>query len=160
MDASCELISSVAADGQFAVAAGRARIPISYELKIALVGVAVSGTGNGSKPVSKRNQYAKNFETQPGEILDMATSADRTLLAVGGAYADVRVYKIADRQRVALISGIPNPIYSVALNADGTRLAIGSKSGQVQVYELPAGKLVKSLIPVPVAPPTEAVTAQ
>ena len=29
------------------------------------------------------------------------------------------------------------------------RLALGSKSGLVQVYELPAGKLIKSLVPVP-----------
>jgi mono/diheme cytochrome c family protein len=160
VDGSTELISSVAADAQFAIGAGKARIPISYELKIALSGVEVSGAGNGSKPVSKRAQYAKNFETQPGEILDMATSGDRKLVAIGGAYGDVRVYNIADRQRTALISNVPAPIYGVALNADGTRLAIGSKKGEVQIYELPGGKLVKSLVPVPVAPAAETVTAQ
>ena len=160
VDASNELISSVAADGNFAVGAGRGRIPVSYELKIALSNVEVSGTGNASRPVSKRNQYAKNFETQPGEIFDLATSHDRALLAVGGAYGDVRVYKMADRQRVAVVSGVPNPVYSVALNADGTRLAVGGKSGQVQVYSLPEGKLLKELVPVPVAPATDSVTAQ
>ncbi|MBP89439.1 MAG: hypothetical protein CMJ64_22470 [Planctomycetaceae bacterium] len=160
VDGSTELISSVAADGQFAIGAGKASIPISYELTIALKGVEVSGAGNGARPISTRAQYAKNFETQPGEILDLATSGDRKLVAIAGAYGDVRIYKMADRQRIALIGNVPAPIYSVALNADGTRLAIGSKKGEVQIYELPAGKLVKSLVPVPVAPPAEAVTAQ
>jgi WD40 repeat protein len=160
VDGSAELISSVAADGRFAIGAGKARVPISYELKIALSGVEVSGAGNGAKPISKRAQYAKSFEAQPGEILDLATSGDRKFVAIAGAYGDVRVYKIADRQRIALISNVPAPIYSVALNADGTRLAIGSKKGDVQIHELPSGKLVKSFVPVPVAPATEAVTAQ
>ena len=160
IDDSSELISSVAADMNFAIGAGRARIPISYELKIALSGIEVAGAGNGARPVSKRNQYAKNFETQAGEILDLATSGDRKLLAIAGAYGDVRVYQIADRKRVALISNVPAPIYSVALNRDGTRLAIGSKSGQVQIYELPAGKQLKALIPVPTTAATAAVTAQ
>jgi len=159
VDDSTEMISSVAADRQFAIGAGKAKVPISYELKIALSGVEVSGAGNGARPVSKRAQYAKNLETQPGEILDLATSGDRKMLAVAGAYGDVRVYKIADRKRTALIGSVAAPIYSVALNTDGTRLAAGSKNGQVQIYELPAGKLVKSIVPVPVAPEADTVTA-
>ena len=150
IDDSTELISSVAADAAFAFGAGRARIPTRYELKIALSGVEVAGRGNASRPVSKRNQYAKTFETQPGEILDLAMSSDRKLLAIAGTYDDVRVYRVADRKRVALIRNVPAPIYSVALNADGTQLAIGSKQGEIQIYELPHGKLVKSLAPVPV----------
>lgn len=160
VDDSAEMISSVATDGRFAIGAGKARIPISYELKIALSGVEVTGAGNGAQPVSKRAQYAKNFETQPGEILDLATSGDRKLVAMAGAYSDVRVHNIADRTRTALIANVPAPIYSVALNADGTRMAIGSKKGELQIYELPAGKLIKSLVPVPVARAAETVTAQ
>ncbi len=158
VDSSTELISGVAVDDKFAVGAGRARTPIAYELKIALSGVQVSGAGNGARPISKRNQYAKNFEAQPGEILDVATSGDRKLMAVAGDYGEVRVYKIADRQRVALISKVPGPVYSVALNADGTRLALGNKDGLVQVYQLPDGKLLKSLVPVPVEATDQQVT--
>ncbi len=151
VDSSAELISSVASDGQFAISAGRARIPISYEYKIALSGIEVSGAGNGARPISKRAQYAKNLETQPGIVLDIATSGDRKSIALAGAYGDVRVYNVANRQRTALVSGVPQPIYSVALNQDGTQLTLGSKSGHVQIYQLPDGKLLKSLVPVPVA---------
>ncbi|MDA1049644.1 MAG: hypothetical protein O3C40_04070 [Planctomycetota bacterium] len=152
VDGSTELVSAVAADEQFAVSAGRARTLIGYELKTALSGVGVTGSGNGAQPVTNRDQYVKNFEGQPGEVLDMAFSGDRKLVAVAGDFAEVRVYQIADRQRVATISNVPAPIYSVALNADGTRLALGSKSGQVQVYRLPEGTLLKSVVPVPLAP--------
>jgi WD40 repeat protein len=151
VDGSTELVSGVAADGQFAVSAGRARTLIGYELKTALSGVGVTGSGNGAQPITNRDQYVKNFEAQPGEVLDMAFSGDRKLVAVAGDFAEVRIYQIADRQRVATISNVPAPIYSVALNADGTRLVLGSKSGQVHVYQLPAGTLLKSLVPVPIA---------
>lgn len=151
VDGSTELVCAVAADGQFAVSAGRARTLIGYELKIALSGVGVTGSGNGAQPITNRNQYVKNFESQPGEVLDMAFSGDRKLVAVAGDFAEVRIYRMADRGRVTTISNVPAPVYSVALNADGTRLALGSKSGQVQVYQLPEGTLFKTLVPVPLA---------
>jgi len=153
LDASPELIGSVASDGLFAVSAGRARTLIAYEFKIALEGIEVTGDGNGVQPVNKRDQYARPFEVPPQVVYDLATSADRKLLAVAGAFGEIRVYKMLDRQRVATIANVPPSVYSVALNADGTRLALGGKNGQLQVYELPSGKPLKSLVPVPVEAP-------
>jgi WD40 repeat protein len=152
VDASAELVSSVAADGEFAVSAGKARTLTGYEFKTALAGIEVTGAGNGARPISRRDQYVKAFETQPGEVLDIAASGDRKRIAVAGAFGEVRVYGVADRQRVALVSGVAPPVYSVALNADGTRLAVGCRNGQVQVFSLPDGKPLKSLAPVPVRP--------
>lgn len=160
VDRSTELISSVGSDGRFAVSAGRGRTLIGYELKIALFGIEVTGAGNGARPVSKRNQYVKNFETQPGEVYDIASSGDRKFIAIAGSYGNVRVYKTDDRQRIALINNVPSPIYCVALDGDGTRLALGSKRGQVQVYELPDVKLIKSLVPVPVEMSPEQVASE
>ncbi|MBM82257.1 MAG: hypothetical protein CMJ78_16955 [Planctomycetaceae bacterium] len=155
VDSSSELISSVATDANFAISAGRARLPISFELKIALQGVQVSGAGNGARPISRRAQYAKNMEGQPGIVLDLAISGDRKVIAIAGAYGDVRTYNIANRQRTALITNVPAPIYGVAMNQDATRLVLGSKSGQVQIYQLPEAKLIKSISPVPVQAPAE-----
>ena len=160
VDASPDFITSVAASDLFAVSAGRARTLIGFEFKTALEGVGVTGSGNGAQPVLKRDQYVKNFEGQPNEVLDIATTADRKLLAVAGTFNDVRVYQIADRQRIALIPNVPAPIYSVALNPPGTRLVLGSKSGQIQVYELPTGKLLKTLVPVPVETPAKDIAAK
>ena len=151
VDASAEIISAVAADAQFAISAGRARLPISFELKVALSGVQVSGAGNGARPISRRAQYAKNMEGQPGIVLDIGISGDRKAIAVAGEYGDVRVYTVVDRKRIGLVSAVPAPIYSVALNGDATRLVLGTKSGLLQIHQLPDGKLLKSLSPVPVS---------
>jgi WD40 repeat protein len=153
VDASTDLVGSVAADGEFAVSAGKARTLTGYEFKTALAGIEVTGAGNGARPISRRDQYVRAFETQPGEVLDIAMSGDRKQIAVAGAFGEVRVYTIADRKRIAQITGLAAPVYSVALNADGSRLAIGTRSGQVQVFSLPDGKPLKSLAPVPVAAP-------
>jgi len=150
LDASPDFIGSVACDDQFAVSAGRARTLIGYELKIAFQGIEVTGAGNGAQPVTRRDQYAKPFEAPPGVVLDLATSGDHKLLAVAGAFAEVRIYQLATRQRAATMANVPSPVFAVALNADGSRLAAGCKSGQLQIYEVTSAKLLKSLLPVPV----------
>lgn len=150
VDSSTEMITAVAADANFAVSGGRARTLTGYEFKIALAGIQVTGAGNGARPISRRAQYAKGFETQPGRIHDLATSGDRKLVAVAGAYGDVRVFQMADRKRMAIVTGVPSPVLAVALNSDGSRLAIGCSNGEVRLYSLPDGKQLKTLVPVPV----------
>jgi WD40 repeat protein len=147
-------VTAVASDGQFAVSVNRRGELIGYEYAIALSGVEAGGAGNGAVPVDKRNQYVKGFEGQGEGVLDVALSGDRKLLAVaaaaGTAVAEVRVYRVADRQRVAAVPNVPGPVFGLSLNADGSRLAVGGKTGAVRVYELPGGRLMKSLTPVPV----------
>jgi WD40 repeat protein len=150
LDASPDFVGSVACDDQFAVSAGRARTLIGYELKIAFQGIEVTGAGNGAQPVTRRDQYAKPFEAPPGVVLDLATSGDRKLLAVAGAFGEVRIYQLATRQRTATIANVPVPVFAVALNADGSRLALGGKNGQLQIYEVASAKLLKSVLPAPV----------
>ena len=151
IDSSTEMVTAVASDANFAVSGGRARTLIGYEYKTALAGIQVTGSGNGSRPVSRRAQYVKNFESQPGRIYDLATSGDRKILAVAGGYGDVRIYQMTDRKRIALIPAVPTPVLAIALNRDGSRLAIGSSTGEVRFYSLPDGKQLLSVMPVPVA---------
>ncbi len=156
VDSSSQMVNAVAADNAFAISAGNARQLISYDFKVALANIQVTGAGNGARPISKRAQYAKAFEGQSGAILDMDLSDDHKLLAVAGTGADVRIYSVADRKRVGLISGLQPPVYSVALNRDGTRVTIGTRSGLVEVFDVGTGKKLHSLVPVPIA---EAKTA-
>ncbi|MGZ0168826.1 MAG: c-type cytochrome domain-containing protein [Planctomycetales bacterium] len=151
VDMSTERVQAVSSSATFAFSSGLARTLTGYEFKIALSGIEVSGAGNGARPITRRAQYVKGMETQAGPVLTMATSLDRKLLAIGGAYRDIRVYKTDDRTRVALIPNLPATVYAVSLNKDGTRLVSGGRDGQVQIYELPSGKLLRSLVPVPVA---------
>lgn len=149
LDTTPDRLGAAAADGLSAIAAGRSGAPIAYDLKIALSGIETQTDKN--TPLTRRDQYARPFEGQGGEVLSLAVSGDRKLLATAGRFGEVRVYRMDNRQRVAQAAQVPAPIYAVALDGKGTRLALGSKSGLVQVYALPAGKLVRSLVPVPVS---------
>jgi WD40 repeat protein len=150
IDTSPERVNAVAADDKLAVSAGLARTVTGYELSLALQNVEVTGAGNGARPVSRREQFVRPFEVQPGEVLDLALSGDRRVLAVAGRYGDVRLYTLADRKPIAKAINVPQPVFSIALNSDGTQLIVGGKSGLLDVYQLPAGTLVKSIAPVPV----------
>lgn len=150
VDESSQPITAVAGNAEFAFSSGKARTLTGFEFKVALQGVQVTGAGNGARPIARRNQYAKGMESQPGVVLDMATSGDRKRLAVAGAYGDVRVYDTTTRQRVGLIPGVSAPVYAVSLNQDGTRLAVGSKMGTVSIYNVADAKLVRAMSPVPV----------
>jgi len=156
LDESANQISAVAGNAEFAFSSGRAHTLTGFEFKIALQGVEISGAGNGSRPNTRRAQYAKGMEAQPGVVLDMATSFDRKRLAVAGAFGEIRVYDTTTRQRVALIAGVTAPVYAVALNLDGTQVVIGTKSGEVQIYNVADGKLIQGLTPVPVQEPVAA----
>ena len=149
VDSSSERVSSVVTDGVFAVSAGKSRALIGYQLDVALQNISVTGAGNGAKPITRRNQYAKNFEGQPGEVIDIAISGNRKAIAVAGAAAEVRVYTVADRKRTATVKNVRVPVYCVALNRNASLLAVGSRDGYLEVFRLPKAERTLSRIPVP-----------
>ena len=156
VDQSPEMINAVAADPLTAISGGKAGVLLGYDFKLALVGIEVTGSGNGARPVTNRDQYVRPFEAQPDAVNALATSGDRKLLAVATRAPEIRLYSTDTRQRKITIPKVPAPVLSVALNHDGSRLIIGSKTGVVQVWDTTTGKLIKSLTPVPVQ---QAVTA-
>ena len=154
IDTSAERINAVVADDKSAVSAGLTKALTGYDLGVALQNVELSGSGNGARPVSRVAQYLRAFEAQPGEVLDLALSGDRRVLAAVGHYGDVRLFTLADRKRIATIPYAGASAYAAALNGDGTQLVVGGRSGKLDVYQLPAGKLLRSIDPVPVRPAT------
>ena len=150
VDQSPDLINAVAADTLSAISGGNARVLTGYDFKLALSGVQVTGSGNGAKPISNKDQYVRAFEMQTDAILDLGTSGNRKLLAVATRSAELRIYKTDTRARKISIPKVPAPVLAVALNQDGTRLLLGSKTGEVQVWDTTTTKLIKSLMPVPV----------
>lgn len=153
VDTSADCINAVAADPLDAIAGGNAKALTGYDLKLALTGVAaVSGTGNGARPVNNLAQYVRPFEAQAGEILGLALSGDRKLLGVATRAPELRLYDTTTRARKTTLSKVPAPVLSVALNGDGSRLVLGAKSGLVQVWDVTNAKLIKELTPVPVQP--------
>jgi WD40 repeat protein len=152
VDQSAELINAVAADPLTAFSGGNARTLTGYDFKLALSGVQVTGSGNGARPLSNRDQYVRTFEAQADAVMSLATSGDRKLLAVATRAAEVRIYQTDTRARKTTIPKAPAPVLSVALSHDGTRLVLGSKTGEVQIWDTTSAKLIKSLTPVPVQP--------
>ncbi len=160
IDTALERINAVVADANLAVSAGLARGMTGYTLNVALQNVEVTGSGNGARPVSRRDQYVRAFEAPPGEVLDLAVSGDRKVLAAAGRFGDIRIFTLADQRRTGAVAGVAQPVFAIALNRDGTQLVVGGKSGKLDVYELPAGKLLKSLAPVPVKNVTQAAVSR
>lgn len=152
VDQSTDIINAVAADPLNVISAGNARTLTGYDLKLALTGVEVTGSGNGARPVNNRDQYVRNFEAQAEVVTALAISGDRKLLAVATRGSEVRVYQTDNRQRKISITNAPAPLLAIALNRDGTRLALGGKSGEVRIYEAATARPLKSLVPVPVQP--------
>jgi len=148
---STDYVNAVAATPTLAISAGRERVPATYDLKLALGEVALRGTGNEMGPDRPSAQYTRRLETQPGEVLDLAVNAKRTILAVAGNFGESRLYNLPDGRRLATLTGVPAPVYSIALSGDGTRVATGSYNGQVGIYEAATGKLLRQLVPVPLA---------
>jgi WD40 repeat protein len=152
VDESPDVINAVAADPLTAISGGNARTLTGYDFKLALSGAEVTGSGNGARPINKRDQYVRAFEAQADAVLALATSGDRKLLAVATRGAEVRIYETEKRTRKTTIPKVPSPVLAIALNRDGTRVALGSKTGEVQIWDTASGRLIKSLIPVPVQP--------
>lgn len=146
------LFAAVAATPTLALAGGRDRVPAAYDLRAALGDVEFTGRAveGAAPPIEQAAQFTRAFEGQSGEILDLALSGDRSLLAVASSGGEVRVYRVADGGLVAAIGGLPSPVYSVALSGDGTRLAAGSYNGEINLVELPSGTRLKTVVPVPV----------
>lgn len=92
----------------------------------------------------------KTFERQPGPIRAAAYSPDASLVALGGLYDEVRVYKAADAAKVATLGGLGGPTFNLVFHPDGKQLFAGGFDGTLRIFEIPSGKLIKSFVPVPI----------
>lgn len=116
---------------------------------------AVLASGEGKTPTlfdAKELKETRKLEAAPGAILTSAFSKDGKLLAVGGAWDEVRVHTSDDGARKATLKGHTEWIYALAFRPDGERLATAGYEGLVRIYELREGKLVRAFLPVPISP--------
>jgi len=92
----------------------------------------------------------KEFERLPGPVHAISYNADGSLLAVGGAGPEVRVFNSGDAKRVATLKGHSGAIFALAFNSQTNLLAAGGFDGSIRVYETTKGELVRSFVPVPI----------
>ena len=86
----------------------------------------------------------------PGPVHAISYNADGSLLAVGGAGPEVRVFNSGDARRVATLKGHSGAIFALAFNSQTNLLATGGFDGKLRVYEATKGELVRSFVPVPI----------
>jgi WD40 repeat protein len=106
---------------------------------------------NQGRTAANRDVNLRNaFERFPGPVHSVSYNRDGTLLAVGGAGPEVRVFNSADAKRVATLKGHSGAIFAVAFNTQTNLVATGGFDGTVRIYETAKGELVKSFVPVPI----------
>jgi WD40 repeat protein len=100
------------------------------------------------------------LERQDGAILALAWSPDGRRIAVAGAAPQVTIYDADSGARVAACKGHAAGIYTVAFSHDSRRIATGGFDGQVRLYDAATGELLRSFVPVPIAPAVSQLRSQ
>ncbi len=77
--------------------------------------------------------------------LALAFSADSTLLAIGDAKGEIRIWNVADGRSVLTCSGHTDWIWSLAFSPDGTQVASGSSDHTVKLWDLKTGQCLQTL---------------
>jgi WD40 repeat protein len=100
--------------------------------------------------------FIRRLERQDGPIFALDWSPDGKRIAVAGTGPEVRLYDAETGDRTSACQGHSAGIYTVAFSPDGSRLATGGFDGTVRLYDTRDCSLVKSFVPVPIAPPLRA----
>ena len=108
-----------------------------------LYNVSVAGTAGGA--------LARTYEKLKGRVEALAFSADGAQFAAGGTGGAVRVYGTDNGGAVATLE-VPGTVFALAFQPDGKVIAVAGLDGKVRLFDLPAGKLVKEFVPVPLVP--------
>jgi tRNA A-37 threonylcarbamoyl transferase component Bud32 len=103
-------------------------------------GIRLWGTDDGAERAS--------FEGDPLGIRALAFTPDgRTLVSAGNGAKDVKLWDVATREQVGVLSGYENVVLCLALSADGRLLATGSRDGTVKLWDLPSQTALATLHP-------------
>jgi WD40 repeat protein len=94
----------------------------------------------------------KQFERLPGPVHSVAYNPDGSLIAVGGAGTEVRLYNSKDAKRLATLKGHEGAIFAVAFHSQTNQIATGGFDGKVRIYETAKGELLREFVPVPLKP--------
>lgn len=91
----------------------------------------------------------REFERQPAPVGAIAFSPKGDLIAAGGSFPEVRLYRTSDGSRAAVLKGHRGAIFSLTFHPTQDQIAAGGYDGVVRVFTS-AGQLVGSFSPVPI----------
>ncbi len=149
--------SLVVCDGKITVLDFTTRLPSSGqpELPDGCTAAAISNDGellaacdaNGGVHLWNflTEKSAGNLATSRSDVMRMAFSADRTLLAVGHHTGLVQIYQIADHHRVAVIDSDKRSLAALAFSPDAKTLAVARRdTPDIEFWDLPSATLRKN----------------
>ena len=89
------------------------------------------------------------FERQSDVINAVAFNPDGSQIAVGTVGGEVRIYKVADGNRIATLGADSTAVFTIAFHPNKDQVAIGGFDGQVRIFNPNSGELIEEFIPVP-----------
>jgi len=92
----------------------------------------------------------REYERQPAGVHAICFSTDGSLLAVGGAAPEIRVYKTADGARAATCKGFKGATFSLAPHPKKNLIAAGGFDGHIRIYDLTNGEEKANFVPFPI----------
>lgn len=101
----------------------------------------------------------REFERQPDAVRAIAYSPDGRLLAVGGSWDEVRVYRTRDGTRAHTLKGHTGAVFALAFHPTLNRLLTAGFDGQVRAYGTVSGQLVAAFLPVTLEPAPQQASA-
>jgi WD40 repeat protein len=117
-----------------------------------LGGIRIYRMAENQQRTAANNDFnlLREFERQPGPVRAVAFSPDGSLVAAGGGFPDVPIYKTSDGSRVATLRGQEGAIFTLAFHPNNGEIATGGYDGSIRLYEASSGKLITTFIPVPI----------
>lgn len=94
----------------------------------------------------------REYERQPSSVHAICYSPDGSLLAVGGAMDEIRIYKTSDGARAGTAKGFSGAIFSMSPHPKEPLLAAGGFDGKVHIFTLPTGQTTNTFVPFPIKP--------
>ena len=89
------------------------------------------------------------FERQSDVINAIAFNTDGSQIAVGAVGGEVRIYKVADGNRIATLNADSTAVFAIAFHPEKDQVATGGFDGQIRIFNPNTGNLIKEFIPVP-----------
>ncbi|MFM1768946.1 MAG: hypothetical protein RJA22_1475 [Verrucomicrobiota bacterium] len=106
----------------------------------------------GRTAANNDSNFLREFERMPGPVQAIAYAPDGRSLALGSTGGEARIYHAEDKQRLATLKGHGGAIFALAFHPATNWVVTGGYDGRVRVFETGKGDLVRSFVPVPLAP--------
>ncbi|BAY62371.1 WD-40 repeat-containing protein [Calothrix brevissima NIES-22] len=92
------------------------------------------------------SELDKSVFTQTlGTIYSVAYSPDRSLLAVGDAKGEIRLYRIADGEQISVCRGHDDWVRSIAFSPNGKIIVSGSEDKRLGIWNVNTGQCIQML---------------